>query len=124
MDLVTTLSFSEAYTFILCLFHCYSSYYISNYFGCNHFTPNNYTHILYSSGFPIPICTQTRGSFRRAMGQIRNVFKMFVGKSYDTTRKVLGVNTRIISIRISKKQAVRGQTCFVWLRTGTSGGLS
>jgi hypothetical protein len=38
--------------------------------------------------------------------------------------KVLGVDRRIISIQISKKQAVRVQTCFIRLRTGTSGGLS
>jgi len=56
---------------------------------------------------------------------MRNVHKILVRK-YEEKRghpKDPSIGERLISEQILKKQSGRVQTEFIWLRTGTSGGL-
>jgi hypothetical protein len=55
---------------------------------------------------------------------MRNAYKSFVRKLNERDRlEKLGVDGRILLNSLLKKQCVSVRTGFIWLRTGSSGGL-
>jgi hypothetical protein len=56
--------------------------------------------------------------------EMTNKYKIVVGNTNERSHSVnLGVNGKLISVRILGKQGGKLWTGFIWLRIGASGGL-